>query len=408
MAAKGYNCKAFYGTDWDEFRKVLFDSLCRDVQSQTKDYILGVSEEEYKLHLVDKYRLGPLVVDLESEDVEPPSPKIIQRLDYGSRVGIEGYCFPVWYRFKGHPELFRVRPPTLALVTTEIAVDIVKSRVGFEVNVEGKSVELFKRKKEELLHSAFANLPQLNRVVEQWNHELSSVVAGVFDGRKRHFLAENDFFAAINVRQNPTTASVFAVSPIAKRKIPQPRVPEGTHFTTEPAIQEEVYVDVLKLLYALGRGLEQKPSLYQGKDEEALRDYMLTFLETRYEGSTATGETFNRSGKTDIILKYSDNTNLFVAECKFWSGAVGLHEAISQLFDRYLTWRDSKTALLLFVQNKNFSNVLSAIKTEVPKHAYFKNHIGDRSESSFTYIFRLPQDKDKDVKLEIMAFHLDK
>ena len=48
--------------------------------------------------------------------------------------------------------------------------------------------------------------------------------------------------------------------------------------------------------------MEKKPALYKGKDEEGLRDQFIFVLETRYLSTTATGETFNRSGKTDILL----------------------------------------------------------------------------------------------------------
>jgi len=144
------------------------------------------------------------------------------------------------------------------------------------------------------------------------------------------------------------------------------------------------------------------------KDEEGLRDQFLFILETRYEGITATGETFNKNGKTDIILKYSaDNTNLFVAECKFWKGSSEFHQAVNQLFDRYLTWRDSKVALIFFVQNKDFSKVLETVKVEAQKHSYYKKVINYNGESSFSYIYRLPNDEDKEVFLEIILFHFD-
>jgi predicted alpha/beta-fold hydrolase len=152
--------------------------------------------------------------------------------------------------------------------------------------------------------------------------------------------------------------------------------------------------------------METKPSLYQKKDEESLRDQFLFVLESRYESTTATGETFNHNGRADILLKYAkDSSNLFVAECKLWYGASEFINGISQLFDRYLTWRDSKTALLLFVKNKDFSNVLFTIKDEVKKHPYFVRENGLRGDSSFSYIFRLPQDPQKEVLFEIIAFH---
>jgi hypothetical protein len=163
------------------------------------------------------------------------------------------------------------------------------------------------------------------------------------------------------------------------------------------------------VIYDSGKNMEKKPALYINKDEEGLRDQFLFVLETRYVGTTATGETFNRNGKTDIILKFADDgSNLFVAECKFWHGATEFQKAISQLFDRYLTWRDSKVALILFVQNQNFTNTIDTMLDEATKHPYFKKFIGKRGDSSFSYLFHLSQDNEKNVQLEIMAFHYDK
>ncbi|MBL7839370.1 MAG: hypothetical protein JNJ75_04455 [Cyclobacteriaceae bacterium] len=116
-----------------------------------------------------------------------------------------------------------------------------------------------------------------------------------------------------------------------------------------------------------------------------------------------------RGGKTDIILKYAkDGSNLFVAECKFWHGASECLKALSQLFDRYLTWRDSKTSLILFVSNKDFTNTINSMKAEIKTHPYFVKETGSRGETSFSYIFHLPQDKNKQVFFEIMMFHYDK
>lgn len=67
--------------------------------------------------------------------------------------------------------------------------------------------------------------------------------------------------------------------------------------------------------------------------------------------------------------------------------------------------RDSKVALIFFVTNKDFTNVLKSIKEEAKKNEYFVKYIDDRNDSSFSYIFRLPQDPNKEIFLEILAFH---
>ena len=71
----------------------------------------------------------------------------------------------------------------------------------------------------------------------------------------------------------------------------------------------------------------------------------------------------------------------FIAECKFWDGPKVFNDAIAQLLG-YLTWRDSKTALLIFNRNKDSSKVLVKMNETIENHPeykkteYFKNSKG--------------------------------
>ncbi|NPD83018.1 hypothetical protein HPS57_13695 [Prevotella sp. PINT] len=171
----------------------------------------------------------------------------------------------------------------------------------------------------------------------------------------------------------------------------------------------DVYESIIKEINLIGKSMEQKPSLYQNKDEEALRDVFIAMLERRFQSVTVTAESFNHIGKTDILLKDSTNSsNLFVGECKIWHGKKHFMEAISQLFDRYLTWRDTNTALMVFVKGTNLSTVMSAIESSVTQHQYYKKSCGKREETSLSFIFGLPQDNQRDVKLEVILFDFDK
>jgi hypothetical protein len=42
------------------------------------------------------------------------------------------------------------------------------------------------------------------------------------------------------------------------------------------------------------------------------------------------------------------------------------------------------------------------------KHPNFKRTAGKRGESSFSYVFGLPQDPNKEVYFEVIAYHYDK
>jgi hypothetical protein len=399
--------KSFSGISWLDFPTQHFGRIKEEILSKGKDYILTIDEEEFIDYLVEKYRLEPLQIHLETESISEPKKEIEKRSDpWGYYFDTEVYYFTVSYEFTGSEELFFVQPNPRTPVSYNI--NVKNNKVSFSFSIYKQDVREFNKAKSEAYSYAFNNLEKINNNLQSMKG-FENTVKFAFQNEKDKFKQENDFFTAINVNVNKDTVSIFTIPTITKKDIPQPKVSKNKEFSSEPTMSMNMYIDILKVIYDVGKSMEKKPSTYQNKDEEALRDQILLFLETRYDGTTATGETFNRGGKTDIILKYAnDNSNVFVAECKFWHGTSEFLKAISQLFDRYLTWRDSKVALILFVTNKDFSNVLNVIKGEVINHEYYVGLNGEKGESSFSYEFRLPQDENKKVLLEIIAFHYDK
>jgi hypothetical protein len=140
-------------------------------------------------------------------------------------------------------------------------------------------------------------------------------------------------------------------------------------------------------------------------EEEEIRNLLLVDLNGHYEGA-ATGETFSASGKTDILLR-ADGKNVFIAECKFWEGSKALLAAIDQLLG-YLTWRDTKAALIIFSKNADFSNVLAQIQETIPNHPKFKRSLKRLSESHFRYLFGQKNDPQRELYLAATAFNVPK
>lgn len=89
-------------------------------------------------------------------------------------------------------------------------------------------------------------------------------------------------------------------------------------------------------------------SVYKDKGGEDLKDHVLLTLDPNFEFGSASGETFNKSGKTDIQLRY-DSSVVFIAECKFWIGEKNYLATIDQLLG-YLTLRDTKAPVVIFVR----------------------------------------------------------
>ena len=112
-----------------------------------------------------------------------------------------------------------------------------------------------------------------------------------------------------------------------------------------------------------------------------------------------------KEGKTDILHRYKGE-NAFVAECKFWNGITKLYESIDQLFNRYLTWRDNKAAIILFVRTQDMTKILNKVSNEIHKHKYYLKECEHKDETWFNYIFRSSEDELREVKTAIMLFHL--
>lgn len=145
------------------------------------------------------------------------------------------------------------------------------------------------------------------------------------------------------------------------------------------------------------------PSTYAGKDEEHLRDHILLILEPNFEGS-ATGETFNKKGETDILLRH-ESSNVFVAELKYWHGKKAYLDTITQLLS-YLTWRDSKADVVIFVSNKDFSSVLTTIRESTHEHPNYLGFVKEVDEGWFQYRFHINGDTNREVRLAVQAFHV--
>jgi hypothetical protein len=383
--------------------------ITKEINAKPNDFVLNIDKEEWKEYFVNKYEFIPIEVFPDKATSSFKSKTKTQQEQYGRTYEGEAYNFEVKVPFTGSSFLLMLRPSTCVL--NHPRVDAPQADAGFitgTITLHEQNPQQFEYEKSRLISAITANVPNINRDVSAFNARIATHFEQEYNNKRQKVLAERQFFEALNISIDTSTDKIFKVPVAEKKKIPEPIFDKKTtkKFTADnPVLPDEFYEDVIEIIYAFFKSVEKKPSIYHTKDEEALRDYVLPTLETRYNNTTVTGETFNKGGKTDILVKYKDNTNLFVAECKFWKGEAVFNDTINQLFDRYLTWRDSKVAIIFFVTNKEFSKVLATIHESVVKHPYFLRANGSHGESSFSYIFHFPTDKGKYIYTEIMAFH---
>lgn len=83
----------------------------------------------------------------------------------------------------------------------------------------------------------------------------------------------------------------------------------------------------------------------------------------------------------------------------------GFLETITQLLG-YLTWRDSKAAVVMFVKNKIFSSVLETAKQAIKEHENYLGFVNEQEEGWYHYRFHINEDQNREVKLSLMLFHI--
>lgn len=115
-------------------------------------------------------------------------------------------------------------------------------------------------------------------------------------------------------------------------------------------------------------------------------------------------ETFNGQGKTDILLNVQGKV-VFIAECKFWGGPKSLADAIDQLLS-YLSWHDTKAAVIVFHRGRNLTMVLEKVRAEIRSNRAFVKDSPFASAIGHRAILRHPEDEARQVTLTIIAFQV--
>jgi hypothetical protein len=192
------------------------------------------------------------------------------------------------------------------------------------------------------------------------------------------------------------------VAPVTRKNVIQ-RPAISAPFKPEPTMDRAIYDEILDIMHSMTLVMERSPNSFAKMGEEDIRQQFLVQLNGRFEGA-ATGETFNYEGKTDILVRV-DGKNIFIAECKFWGGSKAYLETIDQLLG-YLSWRDTKTAVVIFNRNRDFSNVLKSILESTENHSNKKKGPEKLSETRFRYTFSNPVDANRELLLTVIVFDI--
>ncbi|WP_042142791.1 hypothetical protein [Paucisalibacillus sp. EB02] len=375
---------------------------------EDEDYLLNVGQEQYIMYLKDKFQMATLVLKLDEVDADVKEEQIRAEFFPQSFFVRDGQTYPreVYYfhiPFEGESDLFKCRPSTYTLSPPRAEVKgrvIIRRFIQFQEDIEN-----INSKYKSFLDNLSNMVSNVNKDVKEYNNGLEDLIKSLFHERKAQILKRRNQHSGliVPIRKKSDVPTTFSIpSPKVKKKVQIKPIQNKQDYTPVPTLNNDEYQDILRIINDMGKEFERKPSVYKEKGEEDLRDHFLMMLEPNFEGS-ATGETFNKSGKTDILLRY-EGSNVFVAECKFWTGPKGFLKTIDQLLG-YLTWRDSKAAIIMFVSNKDFSSVIKTAKDTIGNHPNFIKYNNASDESWSNYTFHTNGDKNNEIKLALMLYH---
>lgn len=398
-----------------EYLRCKVQKIHSELNSVSENYLLNVSEEQYAEYLVSENFIEVPVIHFDhvyadhyekeiSAAFFPPNVDVYYGEKYKRKI-IQ-FFIPV----TGDCELLKYKPAVNNMILDDKGTnfEIEKGKLKLEVIDFYDDPQHIRDIYDENVLQSNEKFSILKKNIVDFNNSMYPHVISEIRKRKNELLTKNDFMCSLGVplRKKDDTPETFAIpKPLlrTKIKVTKPEV-VNSNFKPEPTIAHDIYLQILKLINDVGKNFERLPSVYSNKGEEDLRDHIIMTLDPNFEYGSVTGETFNKTGKTDIQLRYNSSV-VFIAECKFWTGEKGYLNTIDQLL-KYLTWRDTKASIIIFVKQKDFTTILSKVENITNKHSNYLSFISKSDENWFNYRFHLSGDRNREIKLAIQLFHI--
>ena len=379
------------------------NSLINEIDKFDQNYILNTSLSDIADFLKNKYEFEVPILDEINKSIVG-NEEIDQEInDYGRLIRRKLQRITVKIPFNGNSFIFDVQPSSFTL--QKYSGKISGQNLYITLGTFNNNPNEINQKLEEALNDTKRCLKTLISDFKLYNLTLEGLISAELDKRHQRALKNINMLSFLNIPVNlENSPLVYKPIDLSVRKIlPKPRETTSV-FNPEPAISEEDYNKILQSLESMVINMERSPQLFHDLKEETLRDFLLLQLNVLCSGN-ATGETFNKKGKTDILIRYNEK-NIFIAECKIWSGSKKFEEAIEQLLG-YTCWRDTKIALLVFNKKvKDHSLVIRQIQEMIENHNCFKKLVSKNEDGGFRFLLHQPGDRNRELHLSTFVFHV--
>lgn len=379
-----------------------------------KDQFLVSSDQELIDHVVARKTVEPIALreeamSMNQTETEVDVSKDVTRFFSRSRSGpfyIPGTRVDIDVPFSGEEWIFCYRTnPWLSVFPR---ADVQPGRLLLSIEKpHDANPDSFKESYEREIKLIREYVGHAHMQVVDYNERLPKLVQQAVDHRRNRLGRHNNIAALLDIplAVTPGAPSITSVKVGIRQPPPLPVPPKG-RLEPEPGIKDETFEHILCFIRHQGRTFERTPKTYAVHDEEDLRNIVLAQLNGHFQGD-AVGEAFRGKGKTDICIE-QDNRAAFVGECKLWTGPASLTAALNQLLG-YLTWRDSKAAVIIFnAKSKDFTKILGAIPERLRAHSLFLRNLpcAEAGEGEWRVQMRSREDPGRRVTVHAFAFNL--
>lgn len=367
-----------------EYLKNYINELLHEIASISDEKIMRSDFEGWIDYFFEKYSIATIVLHEEqiSRDMiatqEEKSNPFYGQVPYTQQYySVDVYKITYKIPFEGDEKLLNLHPYTYVKfidfnnASFERALKDEWAILSVDLLLEKKEVDgsedssSFVSEKFEKLFSPYRDMIRgLNSDFKKYNLTLRDLISKNLKIRREKASSFFKLGAALNIplylNENAPNMVPISLKRIIRRPLNEPTLPD---LCPEYCISEFDYKNISNIIDMFCRATEMTPFVYYGMEEESIRDIILATLNTHYD---ATGESFRKKGKTDILVQF-DNKAAYIAEIKIWHGEKCLNDAIDQLMG-YSTWRDIKLSLVFFnKENKNFLALSKSLENSLRK-----------------------------------------
>jgi hypothetical protein len=351
-----------------------------EIEQAPENHLLSVDEDAWVAALVERRRLG--LPELGEPWMDPPEEVRIDlsrtpsgvfgRAPFSSSSAptIPGFRVVVHIPFTGDGALFLMQPNSYtstrprAHVGQHELISVIEYADDTPVDVRVHT--------ESLVREVEQYLGPVRDQVRAYNEGIETLAREAIRSRRERVRRNYEYLQAtgIPMRRAEDASKTYISDVIVRRPAPLlPSTPDSEPMALEPVLGDHAFEEILRIVRSSGTSMERSPATYWEMVEEDLRQVVLMALNAGPFRGQTTAEAFNVSGRVDILIRDGDR-NIFIAECKIWSGSKEFAEAIDHLFT-YAAWRDTKLALIVFVRERDLTSIMEKARDTLEAHPQF-------------------------------------